>query len=104
MDKRNKKNNPPADREDKTSNLRTKYYKGLAEVLPAIVPQKHCVVCPPMGNRVNKLLSFIEARYEEDPGYLDWLEINYIIPLKRQLALNYIKKLILRGDGSNPAI
>ncbi|MFA5350665.1 MAG: NAD-dependent epimerase/dehydratase family protein, partial [Candidatus Omnitrophota bacterium] len=67
------------------------YGRGLEEIFNQVIPHRDCTVCPPMGNRINRLLAFIETRYQENPAYLNYIERNYVIPFKREIALEAIK-------------
>jgi len=62
-----------------------------SEKLASIEPIKDCKLCPPSGHKINSFAEFLRKTEEMYPGFLDYIEINYVAELKRDLALLHIK-------------
>jgi len=60
-------------------------------IMRLIKPHKHCEVCPPYGNRMNEFLGYMASEQVNDPYFLDWIEMNYVLPWMREDALEHIK-------------
>ncbi|MDH5696872.1 MAG: SPASM domain-containing protein, partial [Dehalococcoidia bacterium] len=41
-------------------------------------PKKHCLLCSHGDNRINHFMNFLAQEAEENPGFLDWIEQEYI--------------------------
>ncbi|MFC1709684.1 metallophosphoesterase [Candidatus Omnitrophota bacterium] len=76
---------------DEAMDYRSIYGSEFAQVMSAIIPKVDCLTCPPMGDRINRFMSFIDFYHQRDPSFLDWLEMEYVIPFKRQAALDYLR-------------